>query len=381
MLSRKRTIQLAALALGTGAGTGVFWPPILGVGALVTLGLSAWRWKPLWAISACFGVGLLRGWLAAPDVNSSKHAQQNVVVEALSNVRDWTTRQINRSLPSPEAPFLAGLLLGSREEIPKQVRDDFRKTGTSHIVAVSGYNVTIVIAMIAAALRTLPLPRVMRSILVFAGILGFVILTGASPSVVRAGIMGALVVLAREVGRLSDGVHSLILASSAMVLVSPATLTSIGFQLSVAATAGLMLFSKTIEERMRFVPKLFGLRSSLASTLSAIVATQPLISLYFGQVSLIAPLTNLLVLPLVPLAMATGFVMAMVVGVVPVLAPLVGWIAWAPLKAIIEIVELSASMPLAAVKIPALGSVLVAGGFAALATFLIFWQRKKHEPA
>ncbi|MBI4092303.1 MAG: ComEC/Rec2 family competence protein [Candidatus Kerfeldbacteria bacterium] len=381
LFSRKRTIQLAALALGIGAVIGAFWPPMFGLGALVGLGLSSWRWKPLWLISACFGLGLLRGWLAAPDVNSNGPARPNVVVEALGQVRDWTTRQINRSLPQPEAPFLAGLLLGSREEIPPEVRNDFRITGTSHIVAVSGYNVTIVITMIAAALRTLPLPRVTRSILVFAGIIGFVILTGGSPSVVRAGIMGALVVLAREVGRLSDGVHGLIVASSAMVLVSPATLASIGFQLSVAATAGLMLFSERFEERLAFVPKVFGLRGSLASTLSAILVTQPLISLYFGQVSLVAPMTNLLVLPLIPLAMATGFSVAMTVGIVPVLGPLVGWIAWAPLTAIIGIVRLSASLPLAAVKIPTLGSLLVAGGFAALAAFFAFAERKRYEPA
>ncbi len=381
MLSRKRVIQLSALALGLGAAFGAFWTPMLGMGALVVLVLSSWRWKPLWVISACFGVGLLRGWSAAPSVASHAPAQQNVVVEALGSVRDWTTRQINHSLPSPEAPLLAGLLIGSREELPRELRDDFRVTGTSHIVAVSGFNVTIVVTMIAALIRTLPLPRVARTMAMVFAIATFVVLTGASPSVVRAGIMGSLVVLARETGRLSDGIHTLILSASTMIVVSPSTITSIGFQLSVAATAGLMLFAESLEERLRFVPEVFGVRGSLASTLAAIVATQPLISLYFGQVSLVAPLVNLLVLPLVPLAMASGFGVALVSGVLPMLAPLVSWVAWAPLTLIIEIVGFGANVPLAAVKIPVFGSLVVAGVFAWLLAFLSIRQRKTHAHA
>lgn len=328
------------------------------------------------------GLGLLRGFVVPHELPKYSNREPALTgALGLSQAKEWMTRSVDRALPNPEAPLLAGLLLGSRQDLPSELRNAFRLTGTSHIVAVSGFNVTIVVTMIAALVRMAPAPPWVRTSLTLVAIAGFVLLTGASASVVRAGIMGSLVVLARATGRLSDGLHALALSACAMVFVDPRTLGSIGFELSVAATAGLFLLGEPLEKRLVFVPEALGIRSALASTLAAIALTQPIILLYFGQASLVAPLVNLVVLPLVPLAMLTGFFVAVLNGVVPALGPFVAWIAWAPLKLMVSLVNLGASIPMAALQFNRALAVLSAAVWAGAATYFVLRARRNHALA
>lgn len=330
--------------------------PVIGIGIAAVALLASVRWRWLLVVFVVFCFGLVRGW-NAPLVPGKSAPSTNAIVWSLAQTKEWATHAINRSLPRPEAPLASGLLLGSREDLPLELKSAFRSTGTSHIVAVSGYNVTIVVAMIAGVLQRLPLPKWGRTTLMLSAITAFVVLTGASASVVRAGIMGSLVVLARATGRLGDALHTLLVAGCAMVFAEPRVLADVGFQLSMAATLGLMVLSEPIERRLRFVPEALGIRSSLASTLSAILLTQPIILLTFRQVSLVAPIVNLLVLPLVPIAMLTGFSVALIGGIVPALSPFVSWIAWFPLKLIISAVTFGSALPGASL---ALGSAVAA---------------------
>jgi competence protein ComEC len=165
------------------------------------------------------------------------------------------------------------------------------------------------------------------------------------------------------------------LSAASMVLVQPAIVTSLSFQLSVVATAALVLLAESFEQWLAIVPKTFGLRSSLASTVAAIICTQPLILLYFGQVSLIAPLVNVMVLPLVPLAMLTGFITSLITAAWPVVAALVGWLAWLPLRSIVAVVVFGADLPAAAVQVPAIVSVWLAAVTALLIGWLVVKTR------
>lgn len=154
---------------------------------------------------------------------------------------------IARSVSEPNAAFINGILLGSRSQIPQDIKDDFARTGTSHILAISGYNIAM-IAVIISWFFLLLMRRPKAFWFSLAGVALFTILTGAQASVVRAAIMGSIVLLARREGRLNDPRNAIILAGAAMILINPLVLRSdIGFQLSFAATLGLIYLTPVIE--------------------------------------------------------------------------------------------------------------------------------------
>lgn len=202
----------------------------------------------------------------------------------------------------PEASFVAGLLLGSRKGLPDELTLAFQRTGLSHIVAISGYNISLLVAALFYVLSFLDFKK--RIIFSSVGILIFVILVGASAAVLRAGLMGLLTLWGLYAGRKSQALFGLLWSALIMTLINPYTLIyDIGFQLSFAATLGILLFhpmlSGAVPEWKRFV----WIRESLLLTLSAQITTTPFMLFYFGRFSLVSPLANLLVAPFIPLAM------------------------------------------------------------------------------
>jgi len=216
--------------------------------------------------------------------------------------------RLNAIMPEPQASLLAGLLVGSRQGIPDDVNEDFKRTGLSHIIAISGYNITIIATCILGMTKRLIGRK--RSFWFIVGVLGvFVILTGAQASVVRAAVMGVIVLLSRTLGRQTNISIIILLAAGIMVLINPLVLAfDIGFQLSFLATVGLVYLSPIMERFFGWVPESFSMRESVRSTLSATIMTLPLLMYYFGRVSIISPLANLVILPVIPLVMATGFI-------------------------------------------------------------------------
>ncbi|KPJ85418.1 hypothetical protein AMJ57_03160 [Parcubacteria bacterium SG8_24] len=214
--------------------------------------------------------------------------------------------------PDPEASFLLGLLMGSREGIPDRLTEDFRMTGTSHILAVSGYNVTqlIRIAVVLAALCAIPRRRASAGVAVL--VLCFALLVGDDASVVRASIMGSVAVLATLCGRLYGGFIALSVAAAVMLAFNPLILRhDVGFQLSFCAVWGLYAFGERFTAAMTDRPFLSRtLLRTAAETLAATLATLPVILLTFGRFPLGAPLVNIMVLPLLPFIMAGGLVSA-----------------------------------------------------------------------
>lgn len=243
------------------------------------------------------------------------------VVDPLMHVRDAFAESIARALPEPQASYMAGILVGAKSTIPYDVRDAFRRTGTSHILALSGYNVTI----IARSLE-----RVFSSVWITGGVITlFVLATGAASSLVRAALMSAVFLVAKKEKRTYSAVHALAVAVFAMLLFDPSILLGdIGFQLSVLATLGLIYFEKPIGERLRFLSDSFGIRDALASTLAAEAATLPAVLWYFGFFSPFSPIVNMLVLPTVPAAMLAGFLSGVVGFVSTPISIIVAWPAY-----------------------------------------------------
>ncbi len=280
---------------------------------------------------------------------------------AIGSLRATLLDGLNELVPEPEAALGAGILLGVRSSIAPEISDAFATAGLTHVVAISGWNIAIVAAIVLALVRPLGRLRGGRWTTALAAacvVGGYVLLTGASPSVVRAALMAGAMLGGRLGGSRAHATSALGLAALVMLLVAPAVLWDVGFQLSLLATAGLIWFGRGIERRLRRWPG--WLREPVALTLAAQLTTLPVILVNFERLSLVAPISNVLVVPLVPLAMlasAAVSVGGVLLGWLPqtpigdALAWFLGGSAWLVLRAMVVVGQATASLPLAAVDV------------------------------
>jgi competence protein ComEC len=255
-------------------------------------------------------------WLAARQIfatcrsSSSPFVLERGAVQGprvwLGNLHETAVGYIDASLPDPHAQLLAGLLLGDNN-FTDEWKQSFMRTGTSHVVAASGYNVALVSSLAFAFFVYAGLRRQYAFPFVIAAVAGFVIIAGAEAAVTRAGIMGVIGLTATQLGRKSSAKNALLLTVAIMLALEPRLLRDDpGFQLSVLSTIGLMAFAKPISAKLDWIPERFGIRESFSCTLAATAATLPISIFSFHRISLVGPLTNLLILPLLPYAMAAG---------------------------------------------------------------------------
>lgn len=269
--------------------------------------------------------------------------------------KNFVGDRINQVWSEPESSFMAGILYGSRAGLPPEITDLFNKTGVTHIIAVSGSNISIIVVAVMSTLLTLRVHRRKASWAVGIFIVVFVIFTGASASVVRAGIMGGIALLGKIIGRPVRMSIVLMVTAVLMTIVNPYVLMwDAGFQLSFLATMGLIYISPVMMERisLRRVPGFVAvLLENGVTTMAAIVATLPLMLFQFGRLSMVAPIVNVLILWTIPYVMLGGFI-ATIVGMFYV--PL-GIIAAVPSVALMEyilhVVAWFGSLPFAAATI------------------------------
>ena len=250
---------------------------------------------------------------------------------------------INVSIPEPNASFINGILLGARQNIPDDLTAAFKSTGTTHILAISGYNITIISEMILLGLVWFFRRKTSFWISVVVIIL-FVILTGASASVVRAAVMGLILSFANGYGRLYDPKNSILLTGGIMVFANPFILIfDVGFQLSFGAVLGLIYLYPFLDSKLNKLPDLGGLKELILMTVSAQISVMPLLLYYFGSFSAVALPTNILILPFVPAAMLAGFIVGLTGMFIPFIGQVFGYIAWAITTYQIEVVKYFAS--------------------------------------
>ena len=268
----------------------------------------------------------------------------------------------------PEASLLQGIVLGLKAGIPKLLYDEYNATGTSHIIVISGSNISLVARLFALSFGQL-LGKRRAYWLTLAGIALYVLLVGADAAVVRAGLMGGLYVTARHLGRLATAHVSLAASAVMLTFIEPLALWDAGFQLSFAATLSLILFSPPLEALVeRGLARLVSsvkatagilrfLNEALVATLAAQVLTLPVVAYHFGRLSLVSPLANLLILPVQPPIMTLGGLAALA-GTVPVLEPVarvVAWLPWLCLAYTGAVVHALAAWPLASLDLGHLG--------------------------
>jgi competence protein ComEC len=275
----------------------------------------------------------------------------------LEHLRRDAGDTLTRVLPEPEAGLAAGILIGLRDRVDRDVSAAFTTAGVSHVVAISGWNIAIVAAAIAAISGRLGRRR--RTVVTAVAITAYIAFAGASPSVLRAGAMAGVVLFARESGRAGRAAAALCWAAALLLMTDPRLIQDAGFQLSSLATAGLIAWATPLTERLDrwsggHMPR--WLSESLGVSLAAQAATLPVVLASFGRLALIAPVVNLVVVPLVAPAMAAGL-LAMAGGALESIG-LPDWVGamvaapgWVALRLIIGIVDAAASMPFASVQV------------------------------
>jgi len=224
-------------------------------------------------------------------------------------IKQLFIRGLHNTLPDESVAFMSGILIGSRSALPKEYTDILLALGLSHIVAVSGYNLTILIGFLNKRLsKNWRWGGLVASLWI---VLGFVIISGASASILRAGIMSSIFLIAIYYGRRLNLVVCLSITAAMMVAVQPqSVLSDLGWQLSFLSLFGITILAPKISKILPSKPKL--INDILSVTLAAQIATSGLVIYKFGQISLLAPLSNLIVIPIIPFLMLLGSVAAII---------------------------------------------------------------------
>lgn len=290
-----------------------------------------------------------------PRVTTLAHDQASPILAAIFAFKDRARTVIQQILAEPEASLLNGILLGDDAALPQNVQNDFRNTGTTHIIAISGYNITILISIISAVTIRLFGRRRSFPILV-AALIVYTIMVGASASVMRASIMGIGTLLAIYLGRQGSALNWLFASGLIMTVLDPNTLFDVGFQLSFAATLGLIVYARSFADAtQKLITRLFSnqiaktivevINDALLVTLAAQVASLPLLVYYFRQISWVSIFVNPLVLPAQTGVMVFGLI-SLAAGLIFIpIGSIVAWSAWVFLAWTINVIHIFALIP------------------------------------
>jgi len=301
----------------------------------------------------------------------------NLVVRKLLACKKLFVRNLELVLGEPHASLAAGLLVGEKHSLSRELLDEFRRVGLTHIIVLSGYNIAIVVQTIGSMLVWLP--RRIRIILSAVSVVLFCVLVGGGATVVRAAAMALLVLLARATGRTATMARMLALAAGVMVAINPRILLhDPSFQLSFLASLGLILVAPIIEQRLGFLEKYPKIKEIVVATIATQVLVLPLLLYQTGLFSFVALPANLLVLPFVPLAMLLGLFAGIVSALLSPLALIGGFPVYAVLAYILSIVELFAELPFASTTIGAFPLWMLLISYALIG--IMIWKSRRPRP-
>lgn len=349
---------LGAFALDADARAGVGLSLVLAALFAALATASVGRRRAIWAVAALAVVlvaahGLLPYALIPP------------LALPFDVPRAALARPLELLVPAPDSSVLLGIVLGERDAIPAALTRAFATTGTTHLLAISGFNMTLVATAVALGLRGRAGPAARACCAVMA-VVAYSLLVGLSPSVLRAALMSGVAAFGVVTGRRAATANALCGAVTAMIVADPQAVNDVGLQLSALATAGLVLWQAPLATRLARLPR--PLREGVATTLAATVPTLPVVAGVFGRVSLVSVAANLVCVPLFPLLMLAGAATSVAGAFSLDAARPVALVAWGAAAALRVAVETFAALPLAAVAIPAgplTGAVVAAAEIAA----------------
>ena len=316
------------------------------------------------------------------DITVIDSDQGNPLLAYLYRAKQFFVTKLEDSISSPQVDLGVGLLLGVKQALGDELETAFRQTGIIHIVVLSGYNVMLVVGFFWW-LSSWVLPLRGRILFGLVGITLFALLVGLSATVVRASIMAAILLIGKLIGRTYDVLRALLFAALIMVLINPYILLyDIGFQLSFMATLGLVLVLPQFESTLATHSTKLRFKDLFLATVVTQIFVLPLLMYHIGEVSLVSVIVNMLVLPVVPVAMLLTFVAGLVGSVSTTLGMLFGFVAYVPLQLIIVIAESFAAFPWAVVTIPEISVWVVLLLYGVLGLGYTWWTiaRSTHAP-
>jgi len=328
-----------------------------------------------------------------PEVTVTGYRGRAGITEAINDLRSELAQALERSMPEPEAALAKGMLLGQRDGIPDDVEEEFNDAGISHLIVISGANVMLVAGFVVGALRSLA-GRRQAIVLAMLVVGAYALFVGGSPPVLRAASMAVVVLGGVLFGRgdfsrgvasplHSHGLNALLLAGVVMTLLDPLVVVDVSFQLSFAATLGIVLFAGRFEEQFEHLlgrlPEAAArfLSGQLAMTTSASIAVIPIIAVYFGRLSLVSIPANLVAAPLFVLALAGSALTAIAGMVDSELGRAAGEFGHLPMFLLVTLAEFASSLPLASIAVMGHGIPDVLTMYGLFAIILVWLLRRR----
>jgi len=274
--------------------------------------------------------------LATGKVTVLKRGGGNPLIKWAYKSRDWMVRVIEHTLPESHSSVLKGIILGDKESLPYQVQERFLRTGTGHILVVSGLHVGLILLLLLILFRVLAFPSKL-GFLIAIPILGYyALLTGLRPPVLRATLMVIIGLISLLIDRDTPSLAILSLACLVILFLNPLALFSASFQLSFLTVAGIIYLTPYLEIGLKKFPS--WLKKSLAISLAAQLSILPLLAFYFNRLPLIGVIANLIVAPLITIVLALGF-LSLALGMVSL--GLAQWVAYSNWLAISGLLKIS----------------------------------------
>ena len=287
-----------------------------------------------------------------PKIEKTGSGLGNPVLSAIFSFKNKVESKVDEFLFPPQSGLLKALFFGNEEDISQEWKDKFSLTGTRHITAVSGMNITIICALVLNFFLALGFWRKHAFYFSVIIIILYILMIGAPPSALRAGVMGGIFLAGQHFGRVSESSRALVFAASFMLLMNPLLLRlDVGFQLSFLATLGLICLQPFFARLFSKWPDFLQIKYALTATLSAQIFTLPILIMNFGQISLISPLINVMIVPLFSLITILGFLFIVFASVAWPLGQIFSMPLWLLLTYVIKTVDLGAKIPFGNFKI------------------------------
>jgi competence protein ComEC len=317
-----------------------------------------------------------------PRIQVLESGRGSMLQRTLIALREPFGRALERSLPEPESALARGILLGQRASIPTDLTSDFNDAGISHLVAISGYNVMLIAAFVTAGLGWLT-GRRQATLIAMLLVVAYAAFVGGSPSVLRAALMAQVMLGATLAGRPGSALRGVLIAGAVLVAWQPLIIDDVSFQLSFAATLGIVLLAERarawLQGRLSFLPEGAAafFSEQLSVTVAASVAVLPVIATSFGRLSIVSLPANLLAVPVFPLTLAASFVTAAAGAVDEGAGRFVGEFAILPLSFLVWLGRTAADLPLAALSLGDVGLVESLLLYALGGTLVLLLSRRK----
>ncbi len=304
----------------------------------------------------------------------------NSILKIIYRIRQNISEQINQLWPEPTASFVNSILLGYKKAMSEDLKEEFRRAGVAHIIVISGLHITLITLLLSKILYGLKIKRTRQLPFILIFLLFFIFLSGFSASTLRASLMGLIVLLSQNIGRHLQKHLILLYTAIIILIINPLLLFyDLGFQLSFLATIGLIYLSPLFQKLFKFLPKKMEIQSTFISSFSAIIMTLPLSIKQFKTISILAPIANLLVLPLIPILMFFSFLSILISYLNFALAKYFGLLQYILSKVLFEIINNISTIKFASININNFNNLNLILSYGLIISLLIYVQQKKNN--